>query len=114
MLRSGFLIFILPPYPSITSSNTTSVVKRNKHISSLQIQITNLILSKHLPLYLSINKPKYQMNTNTLKYISIKLALIYKDFKMLSQDNLSLINHDTKVSNLLMNYILNTADITYK
>ena len=113
MLRSGFLIFILPPYPSITSSNTTSVVKRNKHISSLQIQITNLILSKHLPLYLSINKPKYQMNTNTLKYISIKLALIYKDFKMLSQHNLSLINHDTKVSNLLMNYILNTADITY-
>jgi len=70
----------------------------------------NLLINNKINLI----KNKYNLvNMNSLRYIMIKLGIIYKEIYMIENGMNHLQNYDMKTANLLMQYILETSDIDY-
>ena len=103
MFRSGFLIFIIPG-SSLSKSSLS-------HTSSLQTIFKQIIINNKLSLYSNKSQINKFFNINSLKFLMMKLGLIYKEPSMLEKSLNSLNYFDIKTSNFLYEYILKTADL---
>lgn len=103
MFRSGFLIFIIPG-SSLSQSSLS-------HTSSLQTIFKQIIINNKLSLYSNKSQSNKFFNINSLKFLMMKLGLIYKEPSMLEKSLNSLNYFDIKTSNFLYEYILKTADL---
>ena len=100
MFKSGFLIFIYLKEQLISLNNPDNLPNIYK----------NLLINNKINLI----KNKYNLvNMNSLRYIMIKLGIIYKEIYMIENGMNHLQNYDMKTANLLMQYILETSDIDY-
>lgn len=100
MFKSGFLIFILLKEQLICVKNPDNLPNLYK---------TLLINNK-----INLIKNKYNsVNMNSLRFIMIKLGIIYKEIYMIENGMNLLQNYDMKTANLLMQFILETSDIEY-
>jgi hypothetical protein len=99
MFKSGFLIFI------ITDENLESL---NFNPTSLSIIYKQIILNNKINL---ISNSCKIFNMNSLRFIMIKLGIIYRELYLIEKAMENLKNYDLKTAHLLMQYILETSDL---
>lgn len=100
MFKSGFLIFIFLKEHLIC-------VKSFENLPNLY---KNLLITNKI----NLMKNKFNIvNMNSLRFMMIKLGIIYKEIYMIENGMNCLQNYDMKTANLLMQYILETSDIEY-
>jgi hypothetical protein len=100
MFKSGFLIFLITEKKLITSKDS----------ESLPILYKNLVINNKLNL---INNTYKILNMNSLKFIMIKLGIMYKEFYLIENAMADLKGFDLKTAHLLMQYIVETSDLNY-
>lgn len=99
MFQSGFLIFI------IRKANLTQYSLLQS--KTIQQQYKQLIINNKISLVSN------QFNLNSLKYIMIKLGILYKEFDLLNRGFDDIQFFDLKTANLLMEYILKSSSLSY-
>lgn len=100
MFKSGFLIFLITEKKLITSEDSVF----------LPILYKNLVINNKLNL---INDTYKILNMNSLKFIMIKLGIMYKEFYLIEHAMADLKGFDLKTAHLLMQYIVETSDLKY-
>lgn len=96
--KSGFLIFIELKC-SLECNQSTSIV--------LPELYKNLIINNKLSLF----EQKDLVNDNSLKFLFFKLGLFYKEIYLINKGLINLKYYDLKTSHILMQYILQVADM---
>jgi hypothetical protein len=99
MFKSGFFIFL------ITKDN---LVTLHNNSPSLSILYKQIVINNKINL---INNTYKIFNMNSLRYIMIKLGIIYRELYLIEKGMEGLENYDLKTAHLLMQYILESSDI---
>ena len=98
MFKSGFLIFLI--------SNKGLILSKDHE--SLPILYKKIFINNKINLIQNTYKI---FNMNSLRFIMIKLGIIYKEFYLIEKGMENLKNFDLKTAHLLMQYIVETSDL---
>jgi len=100
MFKSGFIIFLI---------SNKGLIQSKDH-ESLPILYKKIFINNKINL---IQNTYNIFNMNSLRFIMIKLGIIYKEFYLIEKGMENLKNFDLKTAHLLMQYIVETSDLPY-